>query len=85
MDTVCPVCRYPNLYEPPYDQWGYGSYEICPCCGFEFGLDEGLAREEAFIAWREQWARAGYPWFSSVRTAPEGWNPLDQLGRASHK
>ncbi len=80
MDTICPICHYAELYEPPYDASGYGSYEICPCCGFEFGLDEGLDRAAAFVAWREQWMRAGCPWFSSVRTAPEGWDAFTQLG-----
>ncbi len=82
MDFTCPVCRYAGLYEAPYDDRGVGSYEICPCCGFEFGLDEGTDREAAFAAWRAQWLRDGCPWFSSARTAPEGWAPPAQAGEA---
>lgn len=78
MEFTCPICRYAGLYEAPYDERGYGSYEICPCCGFEFGLDEGTDREAAFVAWRAQWLRDGCPWFSSIRTAPEGWDALAQ-------
>ena len=37
--NTCPVCNYDGLFDPPYDENGYGSYEICPCCGFQFGLD----------------------------------------------
>ena len=38
--NICPVCNYDGLFDPPYDENGYGSYEICPCCGFQFGLDD---------------------------------------------
>ncbi len=32
---TCPVCGYPSLQEEPFY-----SYEICPCCGVEFGFDD---------------------------------------------
>lgn len=35
----CPVCEYQGLDEPPYDSEGWGSFEICPQCGTEFGYD----------------------------------------------
>ena len=25
---------------PPFNESGEGSYDICPCCGFQFGLDD---------------------------------------------
>jgi hypothetical protein len=36
---LCPVCEYAGLHEPPYDESGWGSFEICPQCGTEFGYD----------------------------------------------
>jgi len=72
MDNTCPVCGFAGLYDPPYDTQGNGSYEICPACGFEFGLDDDPDRELAHLAWRTQWAEDGCPWFSSVRRSPEG-------------
>lgn len=34
---TCPVCDYDKLDEPPYDETGFGSFDICPQCGTEFG------------------------------------------------
>jgi len=70
MDNICPVCGFAGLYEPSYDARGYGSYEICPSCGFEFGLDDDPDRESAHRAWRARWAEEGCTWFSSTRKPP---------------
>ncbi|MCL2812059.1 MAG: hypothetical protein FWD25_09265 [Clostridia bacterium] len=67
MDNICPVCNFVGLYEPPYDARGYGSYEICPSCGFQFGLDDDPDPEPAHRAWQARWVEAGCPWFSSTR------------------
>ncbi|MED4649062.1 hypothetical protein P9293_17030 [Bacillus inaquosorum] len=40
MKYTCPVCRFKGLTEPAYDKEGTHSYEICPCCGFQFGFDD---------------------------------------------
>jgi hypothetical protein len=34
---ICPLCGYPDLKDPPYDLYGAPSFDICPCCGCEFG------------------------------------------------
>jgi prolyl-tRNA editing enzyme YbaK/EbsC (Cys-tRNA(Pro) deacylase) len=81
MDHICPVCGYEELYEPPYDARGCGSYEICPACGFQFGVDDDPEKEPAHRAWRLKWAKGGYPWFSSARKPPEGWTPEKPIAR----
>lgn len=79
---ACPACGYDGLYEPPYGEDGYGSYEICPCCGFQFGLDDGGAyKKEALLRWRANWIEEGFPWFSRSRTQPEGWAPPEAFPR----
>lgn len=75
----CPICNYKGLYEPPYNAEGYGSYEICPCCGFEFGCDDYPEKEEAQLTWRKKWIDSGLIWFSNSRTHPEGWDGEKQL------
>jgi prolyl-tRNA editing enzyme YbaK/EbsC (Cys-tRNA(Pro) deacylase) len=75
IEHLCPVCGQPGLYEPPYDARGVGSHEICPCCGFHFGLDDDPDREAGIRAWRARWRREGCRWFSAVRTPPAGWHP----------
>jgi len=81
----CPVCGFPDLHEPPVGQDGSGSYEICPSCGFEFGVsddDLGFTFEE----WRRRWIALGMPWDSAdIRQAPAGWNPVSQLAAIGHR
>ena len=65
---TCPVCYYVRMQDPPRD------YNICECCGTEFGNDDdGRTHEEL----RSDWIANGTPWF--FRSAPVGWNPWSQL------
>jgi len=75
---TCPVCGYGGLKEAPYNQ-NISSYEICPCCGFEFGFDGGN-RPEEFIAFRKRWLDNGAKWFLP-RLKPKDWNLYEQLER----
>ena len=70
----CPVCGFRGLKEVPYDEHGAPSYEICPCCGFEFGFEE--TGEQA--RFREDWIRKGAPWFMPEQK-PAGWDLQKQL------
>jgi hypothetical protein len=57
---------------------GGGSYEICPSCGFQFGVsddDDGFT----YASWREQWKKRTMPWSSRGIAPPGGWNPEAQL------
>ena len=78
MNHLCPVCGWSHLKHPPRNATGGASFEICPCCGFEFGFDDddqGLTYEEA----RRRWVEAGRQWWSTSRKAPEGWDAGQQL------
>ncbi len=80
MGYVCPVCGYPELEEPPRSTSGGASYEICPSCGFQFGVtddDKGYSYDE----WRGEWRRQGMPWDKRCSTPPVGWDPVEQLRR----
>ena len=75
---TCPICGYPYLSEPPREDDGDGSYEICSSCGFEFGVtddDKGFTDE----SWRARWIALGMPWKSRTIKPPPGWNPQQQL------
>lgn len=77
---VCPVCGWPHLHEAPRGKSGGGSYEICPSCGFEFGVsDDDCGHTHA--GWRETWVKRGMPWSSTGKPAPAGWDPAAQLKR----
>jgi transcription elongation factor Elf1 len=73
----CPVCGFDGLMEPPYNDHGNGSHEICPCCGFEYGFDdqsEGVTHEE-YLA---KWLQNGAQWFDPDQK-PAGWDLQTQL------
>ena len=81
MKHTCPVCGYPDLREAPRSKRSGGSYEICPSCGFQFGVtddDQGLSYEQ----WRASWQSGGMKW-SSQQTQPANWDPAAQLARVS--
>jgi len=81
MKHICPVCGYPDLREAPRSEGGGGSYEICPSCGFQFGVsddDQGLSYEQ----WRKTWRDGGMKW-SSQRKRPPKWSPESQLAQIS--
>ena len=60
---------------------GGASYEICPSCGFQFGVsddDAGISPAE----WRAHWIRDGMKWSSQTSAAPPRWQPQRQLTKA---
>lgn len=68
----CPVCGY-SMDDPALN------YNVCPCCGTEFGYHTvGRTYDEI----RREWLRAGAQWWSPVDQRPEGWNPYLQLIQA---
>lgn len=83
MSYTCPVCGFPNLKESPRSRSGGGSYEICPSCGFQFGVsddDRGFSYEE----WRKQWIENGMQWSSVGIKSPDFWDPSQQIQRLLH-
>jgi hypothetical protein len=74
----------PEGLEPPYGQhFGTPSFEVCDCCGFEFGNDDepGTAEGVSFGAYRREWLDDGAQWFSPSNR-PSGWSPQAQLSAA---
>jgi hypothetical protein len=60
------------MQDPPMD------YNICECCGTEFGNDDEMYSHEEL---RAKWIEGGATWF--FKSAPIGWNPWTQLIRAN--
>jgi hypothetical protein len=71
---------------PPYALFlGAPSYDVCPCCGFEFGYDDepgAVARGLSFEEYRREWIAGGCRWFMSSGMPPDGWSPRRQLDEA---
>jgi hypothetical protein len=77
---VCPICGYPNLNEAPYDDNGCTSFNICPCCGTEFGYDDFTTPHSVL---RKKWIIGGMKWWNKNLLPPNNWNPKDQLNKLS--
>lgn len=81
MKHICPVCGFDGLREEAYDANGYGSLEICVCCGFQFGYDDYPDKKIGIEQWRVNWIQEGCLWFSSTTHPPIGWSAKKQLRR----
>lgn len=84
MDHYCPVRGFVGLEHAPRSAEGGGSYEICPSCGFQFGVDDD-DRGVSAQAWRERWVRGGMKWASRGISPPSDWDPARQLSALKAK
>lgn len=82
----CPVCGYLGITQAdPNGPWRLliWSYDICPCCGTEFGYDvDGDTPEElqqSIEKRRDEWIRGGHSWFSQARKPPPDWDWKKEL------
>jgi hypothetical protein len=74
---------WPDHGPPPYEhKYGSASYEVCDCCGFEFGYDDnpGTAPPLTFDEYRKQWIASGAESFDPAKR-PESWSLSEQLSR----
>lgn len=71
-----------NKVTPPYAMaYGMPSYDVCDCCGFEFGNDDepgGTAAPNSFESYRREWIANGCDWFCP-ESKPVGWSLERQL------
>jgi len=84
---ICPICGYPELDEAPFNYLENGiksysyskgapTYEICPCCGIEFGYTD---YEKTWDELRKEWIDSNYKWKHTTAQKPSNWNPKKQL------
>lgn len=81
---TCPVCGYSKLKQAPRSTSGGGSYEICPACGFQFGVsddNDGISYNQ----WRESWITRGLPWSSIGIPQPKKWDAITALAKLAKK
>ncbi len=74
---VCPVCGHRDLVEPAWDiTTGTPSFNICPCCGCEFGYED--ATPKAKNRYLLNWIKKGAIWFKPD-LKPANWDLREQL------
>ena len=69
----CPICGFP-FGQPLEEHEVRKSYDICECCGCEYGVDDTPS-------YRTQWLASGAPWFH-VSSRPGDWDLQAQLQHA---
>ena len=76
-NNFCKVC---GLTFKDFYPWGPNgdltSFEICPCCGVEWGYED--CSEEATVQYRLAWICDGMKWFMPEER-PVNWNVYQQL------
>jgi len=76
---VCPVCGSDGLLEKPRSVIGSPSYEVCMCCGFEFGYHDD-SQGYTYRDWRTRWIGKGTRWCcEDIEPRPLGWDAEQQL------
>lgn len=58
----CPVCGFPSEENDQFIRFG----ETCPCCAFEFGIDDTDYGDNAFMKYRLKWFKNGMEFMSST-------------------
>lgn len=74
-------CRVCGLYqgEPIYGPDGHSpTFNICDCCGVEFGYQDGLLL--AIYQYREHWIQAGCLW-RWPKSQPKEWDVAQQMAQ----
>lgn len=75
---TCPICGYPDLDEPAYNSSGSPSFDICSCCGVQFGYNDTRWTHDEL---RDCWIKLGMSWWSPL-PKPQGWDPIKQMKAA---
>lgn len=86
---ICPICGVINAVKKnPWNENGFASQDICPCCGTHYGEDDWAETEKEraklFIKLREKWIANGMKWWAEKDgeidyRKPLNWSPVEQL------
>ena len=82
-NNFCPVCGYPlGNYNPWGDDGKTPTFDICPCCGVEWGNEDYTT--ESRTEYRNKWLADGAKWFETQKK-PVNWNLEEQLKDIDHE
>lgn len=73
---ICRVCGFVHSFFPWREDNITASFEICDCCGVEFGYEDCTLT--AIKSYRQEWLKNGAQWFHG-EYKPSGWSLDKQL------
>lgn len=73
---ICRVCGAEQLDPPWGDDGRNATFDICDCCGVEFGYED--ATLTGVRRYREKWLSTGANW-NIAKSKPENWLLEEQL------
>ena len=76
----CKVCGYQLNYLPWGEDGKTPCFDICPCCGVEFGNEDYT--EESLKEYRAKWINEGAHWFDP-KLQPQNWSLQEQISNIS--
>ena len=68
--SACPVCGFLCAGEPPWTVDG-GSFDICPSCHTEYGVDDGMASTSPVGSFAKRWEDLRIEWLNR-----NGWTDI---------
>ncbi len=74
--NFCKVCGLYHKLFPWGEDGKMPSYDICECCGVEFGYED--YQVSSTKKFRQKWLNSGAKWFHS-KEKPDNWNLEEQL------
>ena len=75
-ERYCRVCGLDHGEREVRDEYGCPTYNICDCCGVEFGYGDETV--ENCIAIRKLWIEQGMKWHDG-KQKPDNWDPEQQF------
>lgn len=74
-NNFCRVCGLIQLDSPWGDDGKSPNFEICPCCGVEFGYEDCLV--EGIKKFRNNWVANDMRWNEPIKK-PKNWSFVEQ-------
>lgn len=79
---TCRVCGAEQLDAPWGDDEESPTYNICDCCGVEFGYED--ATLQSVKQYRAKWLDSGAKW-NHKKSKPDNWSSEEQLSHIPEK
>ncbi len=79
---VCPICGFLIAGKPPYSpDTNEPSFELCPCCEYQFGWDDKIGPGALAGSLQARWEELRERWLCSIANAEQITEQLGNLAQ----